>query len=136
MIRLLIITQHTEVRDGLSTMLQLDNNIEIFGTATNPGSALDQVSAGCPDAALVDLEMAAGSGYETIHRIHRACPHTRVIALTAHDYLAARQDALRAGACQVIVKGQDLEEMVEIIQAAVAWRFPFIFSSCSLCLCG
>ncbi len=54
----------------------------------------------------------------TIRRLRKLCPCAKSIALTAHDYPSAREQALQAGASLVMVKGLGLAEMVSAIQAA------------------
>lgn len=120
MIRVLVVTKHAQVREGLCMVLRLARGIEVTGAVAGQSAAVEQARADQPHAALVDLEMPGGEGYETIRQLRRLCPTTRVIALTAHDYPAARAGALQAGARQVILKGMELEELVAAIQAAVA----------------
>jgi DNA-binding NarL/FixJ family response regulator len=118
MVRVMIVSSYKEVREGLCKVLQLAGGIEITGTAANLDAFIKSAGWGCPDVALVDLEMADAEGYETIQQIKRLCPRTPTIALTAHDYPAAKERALEAGAFSVMVKGLDVSAMVAAIQAA------------------
>jgi DNA-binding NarL/FixJ family response regulator len=117
MIRILIVTEHKEVGEDLCTMLGLDDTIEIVGVAPSTSSAEKQASANRPDIVLVDLEMAGSSGYETVRQMAGA--GMTVIALTAYDYPEARKGALQAGANRVMIKGMDLQEMVDIFRMVV-----------------
>ncbi len=120
MIRVMIVATHTEVREGLCTVLHLAGSLEVSGAAAGLSSAIRQAGAACPDVALVDLEMPGGEGYETIRQLARRFPGTTLIALTAHDDAATRESAARAGAVAVLVKGMELPELVNAIQEAVA----------------
>ena len=119
MIRVMIVATYNEVREGLSTVLRLAGGFEIAEIASSLRDAVRQASLECPDVVLVDLEMPGGEGYETIHQLMRLCLQTKVIALTAHDYPAARESAMRAGAGMVMVKGLGVPEMIAAIQSAV-----------------
>lgn len=116
MIRVMIVAEHAEVREGLTTILELSDCIQIVEVA--PGyHAIRKAAFESLDVALVDLEMPHDEGFWTIHQIRRQCPLVKVIALTSHDYPAARDRATQAGANQVMVKGLGFSEMVTAIQA-------------------
>jgi DNA-binding NarL/FixJ family response regulator len=116
MIRIMIVTKHAQVRDGLCTILRLADSIEVTGAVSSLSSAIRQACTERPDVALVDLEMPEDEGYETIRQLQHLCAGTKAIALTAHDYPAARDRAMRAGASRVIVKGMELPEMVAALR--------------------
>jgi DNA-binding NarL/FixJ family response regulator len=118
MVRVMIVSSYTEVREGLCKVLQLAGGIEITDAVANLEAFIQKAGRECPDVALVDLEMADVEGYETIRQLKRLCPCTHTIALTAHDYPAAKGRALEAGAFSVMVKGLDVSAMVGAIQAA------------------
>jgi len=111
MVHIMIVAKHAEVREGLCTVLRLAGDIEVIGAAASLTDAVNQALKECPDVALVDLEMPEGEGYETIRQFKNLCMCTKVIALTAHEYPAARERALYAGASMVMVKGLDLLAM-------------------------
>ncbi len=123
MIRVMIIATRTEVREGLCTVLRLADDIELTDAAASLSSAIQLAAITCPNVVLVDLEMPDGEGWAVIRQIKRLYPHIKSIALTAHDYQAARQSAIQAGADQVIVKGLAVAEMVAAIQQAAASTF-------------
>ena len=119
MIRVMLVATHSEVREGLAAVLRLADGLEVSGTAGSLVGAVTLAREGCPGVVLVDLEMPGGEGYETIRELKRVCPGAQAIALTAHDYPAAREKALGAGACRVIVKGLDFAELVAAIEIVV-----------------
>jgi DNA-binding NarL/FixJ family response regulator len=113
--RLLIVDDVQQVRTELLTLLSLVGNIEIVGQATNGLEAVNQVESLQPDVVLMDLEMPGMNGYEAARQIKKHSPATRVIALTVHDYSAARERASLFGADAFIVKGSSLESLVQEI---------------------
>jgi DNA-binding NarL/FixJ family response regulator len=115
-IRILIVASHAAVREDMRTVLQLADGVEVTGEASNRAEALWQAQVLHPDAVLVDLEMPAQSGYAILAEIKIRKLAGRVIALTAHEYPAARAQAVRCGADAVIIKGANLDKMLAVIQ--------------------
>ncbi len=118
MIRVMIVAKHAEVREDLIMVLRLAGSIEVCGAVSSISSAIRLACAEHPDVALIDLEMPGGEGYEAIRQLRHACPALRTMALTAHDYPAAREKAIQSGANRVMVKGMDLPDMISAILAA------------------
>jgi DNA-binding NarL/FixJ family response regulator len=108
-IRVLIVDDGAQVRQDLRTLLALAGSenqprIEIVGEAANG-----------LEAVLMDLEMPVMDGYQAARQIKALCPEIRLIALTVHDYPAARQGALQAGMEGFIVKGAPVETLFEAV---------------------
>ena len=82
MIRLLIVDDHTVVRQGLSMLFGTVDDIEVVGTAADGIVALTQVDALTPDVVLMDIGMPGLDGIEATRRIVTADPDARVVILT------------------------------------------------------
>lgn len=108
MIQVLVVTENTEVREGLRTVLSLGGKIEVADCAA--GMTVDVI--------LVDLDLPGQRGIAALKQATASGTARAVIALTAHDYPAARESALRAGADALIVKGMDIQAKVE----EIFWR--------------
>jgi DNA-binding NarL/FixJ family response regulator len=118
MVRVMVISSHNEVREGLRKVLELAGGIEVANGVANPKTCIQQTCSWLPDVVLVDLEMLDCDGYDVIRQLKTLCPSAKSIALTAHDYPAAKERALAAGAFSVMVKGMDVPTMIEAIQLA------------------
>ena len=119
-IRILIVDDVAQVRQGLVTLLKLAAartapEIEIVGEAQNGSEAIQQAWLLHPDVILMDLEMPFLDGYEAARQIKAFSASCRIIALTIHDHESARQQAINAGMDDFIVKGAPLETLVRII---------------------
>jgi DNA-binding NarL/FixJ family response regulator len=113
--RVLIVDDTAQVRLDLRTLLPLAGDIEIVGEAANGLEAVRLAEVLQPEVILMDLEMPVLDGYEATCQIKARWPACRVIALTVHDYEAARQRASQAGVDAFIVKGAPVGKLVQAI---------------------
>ena len=113
--QVVIVDDMEQVRQDLRTLLTLSENIEIVGEAANGLDAIHKVESLQPDVLLLDLEMPLLDGYQTASHIKKLHPSCRIVALTVHDYDAARQKALQAGVDHFVVKGTPIENLVQMI---------------------
>jgi len=119
-VRVLIADDNPHVRRELRTLLPLAGEIEIAGEAANGQEAVQLAQVLRPQVVLMDLEMPVLDGYEAARQIRACCPGCRVVALTVHDYEAARRRAAQAGMEVLIVKGSPVEVLVAAIMEASA----------------
>lgn len=120
-IRILIVDDLPQVRQGLASVLQLaarrvEPGIEVAGEAQNGYEAIGQAQTLHPDVILMDLEMPVMDGYEATRQIKALQPACRVIALTIHSGEAERQKALDAGMADLLVKGAPLDALLRAIR--------------------
>ena len=75
-IRVLVVDDHTIVRDGISALLALAGDIEVVGEAVNGNEALKMVAKLEPDVVLMDVAMPIMDGLEATRRISKEFPKT------------------------------------------------------------
>ena len=117
-IRVLIVDDHTLVRDGVRALLSLVSDIEVIGEAENGKEALERVRELQPDVVLMDLSMPVMGGLEATRRIRKEFPRTRVLALTQYDDSEYVIPVIEAGACGFVTKMAAFAELAAAIQAA------------------
>ncbi len=117
-IRVLIVDDHTLVRDGIRALLALVADVEVVGEAANGKEALEKVKGLAPDVVLMDLAMPIMSGLEATRRIRREFPGIRVLALTQYDDSEYVIPIIEAGACGFVTKMAAFSELASAIQAA------------------
>jgi len=103
-IRVLVVDDHTIVRDGICALLALAGDIEVIGEAANGSEALKMVKELEPDVVLMDITMPIMDGLEATRRIHKEFPRIRVLALTQYDDKEYVFPVIEAGASGFISK--------------------------------
>ncbi len=119
-IRIAIVDDQTLIREGLASLLALQPDLEVVGTAANGRLALALVAEHEPDVVLMDVRMPGMSGVVATREICARFPHTRVIVLTTFDNDEYVIGALRAGASGYLLKNADPDYLATAIRAAHA----------------
>lgn len=118
MIRVLIVDDHSVVRQGLQMFLTLDEELEVVGEAHNGAEALDMARKHTPDVVLMDLLMPVMDGVAATEAIRREMPEVEVIALTSVLEDSAITEALAAGATGYLLKDTEADKLSQAIKAA------------------
>ncbi|MFO7997337.1 MAG: response regulator transcription factor [Dehalococcoidia bacterium] len=116
-IRVLIVDDHTLVRDGIRALLALIADINVVGEAANGKEALEKMKELVPDVVLMDLAMPIMSGLEATRRIRKKFPGTKVLALTQYEDREYIVPTIEAGARGFISKTAAFSELASAIQA-------------------
>jgi len=117
-ITILIIDDHTIVRQGVRTLLDLHPDLQVVGEAENAEAALPQVVELVPDVVLLDLLLPGMNGVEATRRIKRISPRTQIVVLTSYAEDEHIFPALRAGALSYLLKDIRPRELAESIRKA------------------
>jgi DNA-binding NarL/FixJ family response regulator len=117
-IRILLVDDHSVVRQGLKMFLGLDPELEVVGEAANGEEALRMAHDLHPDVVLMDLLMPVMDGITAIGIIRKELPDVEVIALTSVLEDQSVVGAVRAGAIGYLLKDTQDEELRRAIKAA------------------
>ena len=115
-IRLLIADDQRLMRDGLRTILELEEDFDVVGEAENGEVALQKFAELSPDVVLMDIRMPVMDGVEAIRRLRAHSPDAKVIILTTFDDDAHVFDGLRAGALGYLLKDVSGDELADAIR--------------------
>lgn len=121
-IRLLIVDDHSVVREGLRAFLRLQEGIEVVGEAASAADAIRVARASSPDVVLLDLVMPGGDGVGAIRGLVDVAPGTRVLVLTSFADDAQIFAAIAAGAAGYLLKDIDPEALADGIRDVHAGR--------------
>jgi NarL family two-component system response regulator LiaR len=119
-IRVLVADDHAVVRQGLRTLLELQDDLEVVAEAADGLEAVDRAREHLPDVALVDLVMPRLDGVGTIRRLREVSPATRAIVLTSFLDEDSLLPAIRAGAVGYLLKDVQPQELVRAIRTVHA----------------
>ena len=116
-IRVLVVDDHTIVRDGICALLALAGDIEVVGEAANGSEALKMVRELQPNVVLMDMAMPIMGGLEATRRLRREFPRTRVLVLTQYDDKEYVFPIIQAGASGFISKTAASSELTKGIRS-------------------
>lgn len=117
-IKVLLVDDQALFREGLRTLLEVQQDIEIVGEASNGEEALRLAATTQPEVILMDLRMPVMDGVTATRRIRDLFPAIHVIVLTTFDDDETVFDGLRAGAMGYLLKDVTSEKLCEAIRAA------------------
>src|SRR5215475_12056603 len=123
-IRILSVDDHPLLREGLATIINSQQDMEIVGQAANAHDALQEFRRHKPDITLMDLRMPGKSGIEAMIDIRSEFPDARVIMLTTFDGDQDVQRSLEAGARAYLLKSMPPRELVEVIRQVHLGKAP------------
>jgi two-component system, NarL family, response regulator LiaR len=117
-IRILLVDDHSVVRQGLRMFLGLDPDLEVVGEASNGAEGIELVRKLHPDVVLMDLLMPVMDGITAIQNLRKEFPDVEVIALTSILEDDKVVGAVRAGAIGYLLKDTQADELRRAIKAA------------------
>jgi DNA-binding NarL/FixJ family response regulator len=115
--RLLIVDDHPVVRMGLRAVIEQSGRYVVTGEAGTPREALQRVAREQPDLMILDLVLGGRSGADLIAQCVRTVPAIRILVLSQHDEALYAERALAAGAHGYLMKGSDLEGVVQALDS-------------------
>lgn len=116
MIKILVVDDQTLMRDGLKTILDLEEDLEVVGTACNGKEAYKLVKQVEPDVILMDIRMPILNGVEATKLIKEEFKDISIIILTTFDTDDMIIEALACGADGYILKDIDGDRLIQSIK--------------------
>lgn len=116
-IRVMVVDDHTIVRDGIQSLLSLTPDIEVVGEAVNGREALEIARKLSPDVIIMDISMPIMDGIEATRRIHKELSDVKVIILTQYEDSEHVFPIIEAGACGFISKIAASSELISGIRS-------------------
>lgn len=125
--RVVIVDDHTLFREGLRTILEMEDGLEVVADAESAEDIVELVWQTKPDVLLLDIRMPQGSGLDAVPAVLRISPRTQVLVLTACDEKEEHVRAFKLGAKGVILKDsarQTLMQAIETVCTGQVWVDP------------
>jgi len=102
--RVLVVDDHKIVREGLSSILSEQPDVEVIAQAGNGRDAIDLTNRLKPNVVIMDVSMPLMNGDEATRRIKLLNPETRIIAFSMFEDKEIVQKMFRAGAESYVLK--------------------------------
>jgi DNA-binding NarL/FixJ family response regulator len=119
-IRVLLVEDHTIVREGLRALLGNREDVELIGEAEDGQAAVEAAARLNPDVVVMDLNLPRLDGVEATRAIRANQPATQVLILSMYATEEHVRPAIRAGACGYLLKGSGLADLIAAIRAVAA----------------
>jgi two-component system, NarL family, response regulator DevR len=102
--RIVLVDDHAIVREGLQTMLDAEDDLEVVGQAGSIAQAILRVKQLQPDLVLLDVQLPDGNGVDACAEIKLIAPDTKVLMLTSFADQGLLDKAIAAGAAGYLLK--------------------------------
>ncbi len=119
-IRVLVVDDHTIVRQGLVHLLNQSDECEVVAEAGDGLEAFELALREKPQVVILDLTMPRLGGLEATRRIHEARPDTRILVLSAHEAEEYIVPVVHAGASGYLKKDSAATELLAAVRALAA----------------
>lgn len=114
--KVLLVDDHPIVREGLTEMINHEDDLAVCGTAEEMNQSLDQIEKLRPDLVVLDISLRGSNGIEVLKNIKVRYPKLLVLVLSMHDETLYALRALRAGAAGYIMKQEPAERVLSSIR--------------------
>ena len=118
-VRVLIVDDHPMVAEGIQSILEDHEGLEVIGTLSNGRAVVDQLETLAPDVILMDLNMPEVGGLMATELVMERRPETRVLILSMHDSPEYIASALNHGAMGYILKDVPTEQIATAIETVM-----------------
>lgn len=122
-VRVMIVDDHSIMRDGLREMLDRSEDFQVVGQARDGCEAVDVARRVKPDVIIMDVIMPLKNGIDACRDVMEAVPGTRVLILTASTNDHTVIDAIAAGATGYLQKFTGKDELLATIHDVVDGEF-------------
>jgi DNA-binding NarL/FixJ family response regulator len=115
-IAVLLVDDHTVVRQGLRALLESEGDMKVVGEAENGRQAVVLAKKTLPDVVVMDVAMPVLNGIEATRQISKNIPSTKVLGLTSYgddEYVA---QLMQAGASGFLIKQTAAENLLKAIR--------------------
>lgn len=118
----MLVDDQTLVRQGVRSLLELADGIEVAAEAADGAEAIDMMDEVAPDLVLLDMRMPGKSGLDVLRELSGDNRLPPTIILTTFDDDELVLAGIQAGAKGYLLKDVELEELVEAVRAVAAGK--------------
>ena len=111
LLRIAIVDDHPMVAEGIQSILESYDDVEVVGTLTSGRTVIEQLGSLNPDVILMDLNMPGIGGLSATEIVLEQRPGTRIVILSMHDSPEYISSALNHGAMGYLLKDVPTDEI-------------------------
>ncbi|MBR2409683.1 MAG: response regulator transcription factor [Lachnospiraceae bacterium] len=115
MIQVLLVDDHSMVREGIKQLLELDGDIKVVGEAGNGEQCLELIETLAPDVVLLDINMPQMNGLQVLEQLREKRSKQKVLILTIHNEVEYLMRAVDIGVSGYVLKDSDSLVLKEAI---------------------
>lgn len=123
-ISVLLADDHALFRDGLVSLLSLQDDIDVVGVANDGQEALEKARELVPDLILMDIKMPRLNGLEATRLIKEEMPHVRIVMLTVSEDDHDLFGAVKNGAEGYLLKTLNAQELIDLLKGVFQGEAP------------
>ena len=122
-IRVMLVDDHSIMRDGLRQVLEQTGEFEVVGNAGDGEEAVRTVQSIKPDVIILDVIMPRMDGIEACREVMDMLPDTRVLMLTASNEEESLVQSIAAGATGYLQKYSGMEQLLATVRDVAGGEF-------------
>jgi two-component system, NarL family, response regulator DevR len=115
-IRVFLLDDHELVREGIRSLLEGDEEIEVVGEAATAAEALTRIPLAKPDVAILDVRLEEGNGIEVCREVRSLLPGLVCLMLTSYADDEALYASVMAGAAGYVLKQVKARDLIEDVK--------------------
>lgn len=116
-INVMIVDDHSLIREGLRQLLEFDGTIKVVGEASNGKECLEKIEICNPDVLLLDINMPEMNGIEVLKKMKADDSQIKILILTVHNEMDYLMKAVDIGVDGYILKDSESSELKKAIRA-------------------
>lgn len=116
-ISIMITDDHSMIREGLKSLLELDDDIKVIAEAVDGRDCLDKLDVYKPDVLLLDINMPNMNGLEVLKELKARKSKVKVLVLTVHNETEYLMKAVDIGINGYVLKDSESAELKKAIRA-------------------
>ena len=117
--RVLLVDDHTIVRQGIRLLLETQGNIKVVGEAADGRQAIEKVKQLTPDVVVLDMETQNPNGIITLYKFKETNPEVKVIIITHRDNEEYIYLILKAGAAGYLLRDLGVVDLISAIKSVM-----------------
>lgn len=119
MINIMIVDDHSMIREGLKQLLELDGDMRVVEEASDGVECLEKITTAKPDVLLLDINMPRMNGLEVLAKLKEKKIKTKVLVLTVHNEIDYLLKAVEIGINGYLLKDSESSELKKAIVSVV-----------------